>query len=86
MDDFFKNLQDKIKKNVAGVHASVMSQSEIAGQKFNVMTPCYDLNRILSGSTRSGIKSRNLMGIIGPEHTMKSSFMVLCKGIIWIYQ
>ncbi len=78
MSDFFKNLQDKITKNVKGVHASVMSQSEIAGEKFSVMTPCYDLNRILSGSTRSGIKSRNLMGIIGPEHTMKSSFMVLC--------
>ena len=78
MDDFFKSLQDKITKNVKGVHASVMSESEIASQKFNVMTPCYDLNRILSGSTRNGIKSRNLMGIIGPEHTMKSSFMVLC--------
>jgi len=42
------------------------------------MTPCYDLNRILEGKTRHGIKARNLMGIIGPEHTMKSSFMVLC--------
>lgn len=78
MDDFFKNLQDKINKKVRGVHASVMSQSEIATDRFSVMTPCYDLNRILSGSLRSGIKSRNLMGIIGPEHTMKSSFMVLC--------
>ena len=78
MSDFFKNLQDKINKNVKGVHASVMSQSEIAGTRFDIMTPCYDLNRILSGSLRHGIKSRNLMGIIGPEHTMKSSFMVLC--------
>ena len=78
MDDFFKNLKDKINKKVRGAHASVMSQSEIATDRFSVMTPCYDLNRILSGSLRSGIKSRNLMGIIGPEHTMKSSFMVLC--------
>ena len=76
--DFFKELKSKIDKNVKGVHASVMSQSDIATKKFSVMTPCYDLNRILSGSTRSGIKSRNLRGIIGPEHTMKSSFMILC--------
>ena len=76
--DFFGSLEEKIKKNVKGVHASVMSQSEIATDRFSIMTPCYDLNRILSGKLRSGIKSRNLMGIIGPEHTMKSSFMVLC--------
>lgn len=79
MSDFFKSLQDKINTKVKGAHASVMSESNIATDRFSVMTPCYDLNRILSGSLRSGgIKSRNLMGIIGPEHTMKSSFMVLC--------
>jgi recombination protein RecA len=77
-DDFFSKLQKNIDVKVKGAHASVMSESEIATQRFSVMTPCYDLNRILSGSTRNGIKSRNLMGIIGPEHTMKSSFMVLC--------
>ena len=78
MADFFNDLQAKINAKVKGAHASVMSESEIATDRFSVMTPCYDLNRILSGSLRSGIKSRNLMGIIGPEHTMKSSFMVLC--------
>jgi recombination protein RecA len=78
MPDFFKDLQDKINKNVKGVHSSIMSESEIASKRFDIMTPCYDLNRILSGKLRHGIKSRNLMGIIGPEHTMKSSFMVLC--------
>ena len=77
-DDFFKRLQDNIDKKVKGAHASIMSESNIATDRFDVMTPCYDLNRILSGSLRKGIKSRNLMGIIGPEHTMKSSFMVLC--------
>jgi len=77
-DDFFKNLQDSINNKIKGVHASVMSESKIAMDMFNVMTPCYDLNRILSGSLRKGIRSRNLMGIIGPEHTFKSSFMVLC--------
>jgi Asp/Glu/hydantoin racemase len=75
---FSKKLQDNINKNVKGAHSSIMSESTIATDRFSVMTPCYDLNRILSGSLRSGIKSRNLMGIIGPEHTMKSSFMVLC--------
>jgi recombination protein RecA len=78
MNDFFKDLQSRINKNVKGVHSSIMSESEIASKRFDIMTPCYDLNRILSGSLRHGIKSRNLMGIIGPEHTMKSSFMVLC--------
>jgi recombination protein RecA len=78
MSDFFKKLQDNINKNVKGAHSSIMSESNIATDRFSVMTPCYDLNRILSGSLRSGIKSRNLVGIIGPEHTMKSSFMVLC--------
>lgn len=77
-DDFFKDLQDKINKKIRGVHVSVMSESKIATDMFNIMTPCYDLNRILSGSLRGGIKSRNLMGIIGPEHTFKSSFMILC--------
>jgi len=77
-DDFFKKLQESINKKVKGAHASVMSESDIAINKFDVVTPCYDLNRILSGSLKKGIKSRNLMGIIGPEHTMKSSFMVLC--------
>lgn len=78
MGDFFKDLQNKINTKVKGAHASIMSESSIAKDRFDIMTPCYDLNRILSGSLRKGIKSRNLMGIIGPEHTMKSSFMVLC--------
>ena len=76
--DFFDKLKKNIEKNVKGVHASVMADSEIAKDRFSIMTPCYDLNRILSGSLRKGIVSRNLMAIIGPEHTMKSSFMVLC--------
>ena len=78
MSDFFNDLQKKINEKVKGVHSSIMSESEIASKRFDIMTPCYDLNTILSGSLRHGIKSRNLMGIIGPEHTMKSSFMVLC--------
>lgn len=76
--DFFAKLQKNINKNVEGVHASVMSQSKIATDRFSIGTPCKDLNRVLSGSLDGGIQSRNLVAIVGPEHTMKSSFMVLC--------
>lgn len=75
---FFEQLKKDINKNVEGVHASVMSQSEIAKDRFSISTPCKDLNRILSGSLDRGIRSRNLVAIVGPEHTMKTSFMVLC--------
>jgi recombination protein RecA len=76
--DFFAKLKKNIDKNVAGVHASVLSQSKIAKDRWSVKTPCMDLNRILAGSLEGGIQSRNLVAIVGPEHTMKSSFMVLC--------
>jgi recombination protein RecA len=78
MSDFFKRLQDKIDKNVKGVHASVLADSAIATDRYWVKTPSLDLNRILSGNLNQGIQSRNLVGVVGPEHTMKSSFMVLC--------
>lgn len=77
-EDFFDKLKKNLDKNVVGVHASVMSQSKIATDRFSISTPCKDLNRILSGSLNKGISSRNLVAIVGPEHTMKSSFMVLC--------
>jgi len=78
MNEFFEKLQAGINKNVKGVHASVLADSEIASNRWWVKTPAYDLNRILSGSIFKGLQSRNLIGIIGPEHTMKSSFMILC--------
>ena len=78
MSDFFEKLQQNINKNVKGVHASVMADSTVATDRYWVKTPALDLNRILSGSIHKGIQSRNLVGIVGPEHTMKSSFMVLC--------
>ena len=78
MSDFFDKLQASINKNVKGAHASVMSESSIATDRYWVKTPALDLNRILSGSLFRGIQSRNLVGIVGPEHTMKTSFMILC--------
>lgn len=78
MSDFFKKLQDSIEKNVRGVHASVLADSPIATDRYWVKTPAYDLNRILSGDLNKGIQSRNLIAVIGQEHTMKSSFMILC--------
>jgi recombination protein RecA len=78
MSDFFDKLKQSINKNVKGVHASVLAESEIATNRWWVETPAYDLNRILSGNLYKGLQSRNLVGIVGPEHTMKSSFMILC--------
>jgi len=78
MNDGLNELRDKIKKNIKGVHSSILSESNIASDRFWVKTPALDLNRALSGSLKKGIQSRNLVGIVGPEHTMKSSFMVLC--------
>jgi len=80
MSNTFENLQKSIEKNVKGAHVSVLSQSNIATERFWVKTPCLDLNRILSGSLYKGIQSRNLVGIVGPEHSMKSSFTVLCMA------
>jgi len=76
----FKELQDKIKKAVKGVHVSVLADSDIATNRFWLKTPALDLNRILSGSLNKGIQSRNLLAIVGPEHTFKSSFMILCMA------
>jgi recombination protein RecA len=77
-EDIFEKLKEGIAKNIKGVHVATMSESNIAKDRFWVKTPCMDLNRILSGSLNRGIPSRNLMAIVGPEHSMKSSFMVLC--------
>ncbi len=73
-----KELKKKIEKNVKGVHVSVLSQSDIAGERDWIQSPCYDLNRIISGSFFQGIPNKMVVGIVGPEASMKSSFMVLC--------
>jgi recombination protein RecA len=80
MSDFFEKLQSGINKNVKGIHASVLADSDIATDRYWIKTPAMDLNRILSGSLNRGIQSRNLVGIVGPEHTFKSSFMMLCMS------
>jgi len=76
--DFLAKLRDDIKKNAKGVHASILSESEIATSIDNLPTPSYDLNRILSGSLFKGIPSRSLSLFVGPEASGKSSFMCLC--------
>jgi RecA/RadA recombinase len=73
-----ETIKDNIQKNVKGAHASVLADSDIASEREWIKTPALDLNRILSGSIFKGIPSKCLVGIVGPEHTMKSSFMVLC--------
>jgi len=74
------DLKKKIEKNVKGVHVSTLSDSDIASVRDWVATPSLDLNRILSGSLNKGIPSKNLIAIVGPEHTFKSSFMILCMA------
>jgi recombination protein RecA len=78
--DILKDIIAGVKKNVKGVHAALMTDSDLSGSKKWIKTPSLDLNRILSGSLDKGITTKNLVGIVGPEHTMKSSFMVLCMA------
>jgi len=80
MSEVFDKLRQSIEKNVKGAHVSVLADSEIATGRFMLSTPALDLNRILSGSLNGGIPSRNLVAIVGPEHSFKSSFMVLCMA------
>ncbi len=72
------DLKKLIQKNVEGVHVSTMTESELTTSTDFIKTPNLDLNRILSGNLFGGIQNRNLVGITGPEHSMKSSYMVLC--------
>lgn len=71
-------LKNKISSNIKGIHVSKLSESTIATTHEFIATPALDLNRILSGSLKSGIPNKGLVAIVGPEHTMKSSFMILC--------
>jgi recombination protein RecA len=78
MSNVLQDLANGIKKKAKGVHASILSESEIATSTDNLQTPAYDLNRILSGSLFKGIPSRSLSLFVGPEASGKSSFMCLC--------
>ena len=73
-----KDLKKRIEKNVKGVHVSVLADSDIAAERDWIQSPCFDLNRILTGSFYRGIPNKMVVGIVGPEASMKSSFMVLC--------
>ncbi len=74
------SIKELLLKNVKGTHVSVMSESDISKSSDFVKTPALDLNRILSGNLFKGIPNRNLVGIVGPEHAGKSSFMILCMA------
>lgn len=73
----FEDLIKRIEKNVKGIHCSVMADSDIAENTDWVSTPSMDLNRALSGDLNRGIPSKSMVVIAGPEHTFKSSFVVL---------
>jgi len=72
------DIKKRIEANVKGVHVSVLADSNIAAERDWIQSPCYDLNRIISGSFFRGIPNKIIVGIVGPEASMKSSFMVLC--------
>lgn len=74
--DALKELRTKLRNK--GIFISNLTECVTSEVTDWVKTPALDLNRILSGSLFKGIPHRNLVGIVGPEHTMKSSFMVLC--------
>ena len=76
--EVFDKILAGLQKALPTIHISTLSESTIANVTEWVKTPALDLNRIISGSLFSGIPHKNLVGIVGPEHTMKSSFMVLC--------
>ena len=72
-----EDLQKQISKNVKGIHVSVLDKSDIASSTDHIATPLLDLNRIISGDLYKGIPNRCLLSLVGPEHCMKSSIMVL---------
>ena len=69
-----------VRKNIQGSHVSVMTESDIANITETIKTPALDLNRILSGNLNSGIPTRSVVGIAGPEGSFKSSFAILCAA------
>lgn len=71
-------LKDVISKKSKGVHISIMAESDLAQRSENIMTPAYDLNRILTGSMWKGLFEKTWTLIVGPEHSFKSSFTALC--------
>ena len=71
------DILERIKKGVQGIHISNMTNSDIAKSTDWVKTPSLDLNRVLSGSLVKGLPNKNLIAIVGPEGTMKSSFIIL---------
>ena len=77
--DPFESIQDVLVNSVKGIHVSTLATSELYNVKDDewVSTPSYDLNRILSGDLHKGIPTRTLVGIVGPEASMKSSFMAI---------
>jgi len=73
LDKLIKNLS----KAAKGVHIDVLANS----LNYEVIsTPAYDLNRILSGSLFGGLRTTKMTLIVGPEHSFKSSFMMLCSA------
>jgi len=74
---FYEDLKKKVQKNAEGVHASIMSDSNIATVTDWVKSPTYDLNRIISGDIYKALPTRQLVCFCGMEGCCKSSLSVL---------
>lgn len=75
-----RELRDKIQKAVKGIHVSVLSESDIADVNEWIITPAYDLNRIITGDLYRGVPQKSFTLIAGPEGSFKSSFICLCMA------
>lgn len=69
---------DDLKKTMLSASKGVNMvalEDEIPGEWLT--SPAYDLNRILSGDLFKSVRTKNHIGIVGPEASGKSSFMCL---------
>lgn len=77
MSTTFELIKAKLEKSSKGERMTILSESQLNTEVVKIPTPTYDLNRILSGSLYSGVVSRTLTLIVGPEASGKSSFMCI---------
>lgn len=78
----FELLKAEIEKKISKLdtYMDTLDNSDVANVTEWIPTPSLDLNRILSGSLFKGLPNRSITTIAGPEHTMKSSFMIICMA------
>jgi recombination protein RecA len=71
-----ERLQNRL-SGIKGIYVSILSESEIATINNWYDTPCYDMNRITSGSLYKGFPEKSMVVLAGPEASFKSSMACL---------